>query len=158
MTNNGYHVHEVNPYFAQAQSEHRELHGAIERIHNVLEETPESDATSARVAEVTALIVSLRDRLARHFEQEENGGYLEEAIVRVPQIAPQAALLQRQHGEFLAAANAMLDHARSEDAAPSVWSSLKVDYLRFAKRLRAHEAAEDALLMRAFNEVPDFDN
>lgn len=156
--NNGYHIHEVNPYFAQARSEHRELHVAIERIHAVLEETRESDATSARIAEVTALIVALRDRLARHFEQEENGGYLEEAIVRVPQIAPQAAALQKQHGEFLAAANAMLDHARSGDTAPSVWSALKTDYVRFAKRLRAHEAAEDALLMRAFNENPDFDS
>jgi len=104
--NNGYHVHEVNPYFTQAKSEHRELHAAIERIHQVLDETREVDALNQRVAEVTALITALCDRLARHFEQEENGGYLEEAIVRLPQIAPQAITLQRQHGEFLSAANA----------------------------------------------------
>jgi len=149
---NGYHVHEVNPYYAQARSEHRELHSAIERIHQVLDETREIDASIQRISEVTALITALRDRLARHFEQEENGGYLEEAVMRVPQIAPQALILQRQHGEFLSAANAMLDHALSPDAAPSVWANLKADYITFAKKLNAHEAAENALLSRAFNE------
>jgi len=156
--NNGYKVHEVNPYYTQAQGEHRELHAAIERIHHVLDETREIDASSRQVAEVTALVTALRDRLARHFEREENGGYLEEAIVRVPQIAPQAIILQRQHGEFLTAANAMLDHARSTDAAPLVWANLKADYALFAKRLTAHEAAENALLSRAFNEDSGLDH
>jgi len=155
--NNGYHVHEVNPYYAQARSEHRELHAAIERIHQVLDETREIDASIQRVSELTAHITALRDRLARHFEQEENGGYLEEAIVRMPQIAPQAAMLQKQHGEFLTAANDMLAHARSSDAAPHVWAALKADYLLFAKRLNAHEAAENALLSRAFNEDSGLD-
>ncbi|MCE9606383.1 MAG: hemerythrin domain-containing protein [Planctomycetia bacterium] len=155
--NNGYHVHEVNPYYTQAVSEHRELHTAIERIHRILDETREVDASTARIAELTEFVSALRDRLARHFEQEENGGYLEEAIVRVPQIAPQAAILQRQHGEFLAAADEMLDHARAADAAPLVWANLKADYALFAKRLNAHEAAENSLLSRAFNEDSGLD-
>lgn len=155
--NNGYYVHEINPYYAQARSEHRDLHAAIERIHHELAVTREVDASIERITEVTTLIVDLRDRLARHFQQEENGGYLEEAIVRVPQIAAQATTLQRQHGEFLATANTMLDHARSTEAAPLVWSALKTDYDLFAKRLNAHEAAENALLSRAFNEAADFD-
>lgn len=155
--NNGYYVHEINPYYAQARSEHRELHAVIERIHRELENTREINASSERIAEVTTLIVDLRDRLARHFQQEENGGYLEEAIVRMPHTAPQAMALQRQHGEFLATANTMLDHARSTEAAPLVWSTLKTDYDLFAKRLNAHEAAENALLSRAFNEAAETD-
>jgi plasmid maintenance system antidote protein VapI len=155
--NNGYYVHEVNPYYSQARSEHRELHAAIERIHRELDVTREIDVSVGRITEVTGLIVDLRDRLARHFEREENGGYLEEAIVRVPHIAAQAMALQRQHGEFLATANVMLEHARSTDAAPQVWAALKADYDLFAKRLNAHEAAEDALLSRAFNEAAESD-
>jgi hypothetical protein len=40
------------------------------------------------------------------------------------------------------------------ELAPIVWMKLKADYRQFTKRLKAHEAAEDALLRRAFNEDP----
>ncbi|MCE9607011.1 MAG: hemerythrin domain-containing protein [Planctomycetia bacterium] len=154
---NGHYVHEVNPYYLQARSEHRDLHAAIERIRSKLDGTCEVDASAASIAEIRLLITDLRDRLACHFRQEEKGGYLEEATIRLPQVAPQASALQRQHEELLAAANAMLYHAYSADAAPLVWSDLKADYTRFSKHVEAHEAAENALLSRAFNEDSGLD-
>lgn len=156
--NGGYRIHEVNPYYTQARSEHKELHAAIERIHATLDATRDVDASVRSIEKATVLIAVLRDRLAQHFEQEEQGGYLEEAVVRVPQLASQALQLQRQHAEFLQAAGAMLEHARSTEAAPLVWANLKTDYVLFAKKLNAHEAAENALLARAFNEDTGVDS
>lgn len=155
--NNGFHIHEINPYYLQAKSEHRDLHAAVERIHRELDDVREVDASIQQVSDVTRLVADLRDRLKRHFQQEEQGGYLEEAVVRVPQIAPQATLLQRQHEEFLKAADAMLEHANSNDPAPQIWAALKAGYLLFAKKLNAHEAAENALLGKAFNEDSGLD-
>lgn len=154
----GYHVHEVNPFYTQARNEHRELHGAVESIRRLLDETNAADVTAAQVNEAAAAIIALRERLSQHFQQEEEGGYLEEAIVRVPTLAPQASQLQKQHGEFLVTADAMLAHARGSAPPTSIWRELKTDYERFAKRLQAHEAAEDALLGRAFNESAEYDN
>ena len=151
---NDFHVHEVNPFYVQAVGEHRDLHAAVDRIRHVLEGRAERDAATADVAAAKALILALRERLARHFAQEEEGGYLDEAVTRVPKMAPQARSLQRQHHEFLDLADAMLVDAGSDEATSVVWSKLKSDYVSFAKRLSAHEAAEDVLLQRAFNEDP----
>lgn len=151
---NGSNIHQVDPYYLQALSEHRELHFAVDRIRRILEECPEIDASGQSIAELTRGIADLRDLLERHFLQEEEGGYLEEAIARSPQAAPQALVLHRQHGDLLGLANGMLAAAIPGESAPIVWMKLKADYLRFAKRLNAHEAAEDSLLQRAFNEDP----
>jgi iron-sulfur cluster repair protein YtfE (RIC family) len=149
---NGYHVHEANPFYVQAVAEHRELHAAVERIHKLLTDRPDGDATPEHVAEATRDIRELRDKLAQHFAQEEEGGYLEEAVGRFPQVALQAETLQRQHGTLLKLANLMLADAETGDKAPAVWRKLQADYDPFAKRLHAHEAAENVLLQRAFNE------
>ena len=148
---NGYHVHEANPFYVQAVSEHRELHAAVDRIRRLLD-APLDDATRERAVDARHSLLVLRDQLARHFAQEEAGGYLEEAIVRLPQIAPQAKVLQRQHRDFLDRANAMLADAETGDSAANALLKLKADYVAFAKRLEAHEAAENVLLQRAFNE------
>jgi hypothetical protein len=149
-----FHTHEANPYYLQAIGEHRELHAAIDRIRHLLEDRAESDATDDSVAEVIQSILAFRERLARHFTQEEEGGYLEEAIAQLPQVASQVDVLQRQHHEFIELADAMLANAGTADIAAIIWSRLKSDYDLFAKRLNAHEAAEDFLLQRAFNEDP----
>ena len=150
--NNGNYVHEANPFYTQAVNEHRELHAAVQHIEETLHQCEPCEATAERLAEAKQLIVTLRDHLAHHFAQEEQGGYLEEAIIRVPQMSHQADMLQRQHAEFLRLANNMLADAQAGVPQPTAWRNLKADYLQFAKRLKAHEAAENALLQRAFNE------
>lgn len=150
--NNGIHIHEADPFYVQALAEHRELHAAVERIRRLLASGLSGAEGGPTAVDAVHAVGNLRDQLQRHFEQEEAGGYLEEAVARLPQIAPQAKTLQRQHREFLDLANAMLAAAESEDSATSMLPKLKTDFDLFAKRLEAHEAAENILLERAFNE------
>ena len=152
--NHDHHVHEVNPFYVQALAEHRELHAAIEQIRRLLDSGLSGADVGQRAVNAAHAVLNLRDQLQRHFDQEEGGGYLEEAVTRLPQIAPQATILQRQHHEFLDLANAMLAAAETGDSATSVLLKLKTDFESFAKRLEAHEAAENKLLERAFNEDP----
>jgi hypothetical protein len=156
--NNDYYVHETNPFYLQAVAEHRELHAAVERIRKLLVDRRDLDATPEHVAAATRDIRELRDKLARHFAQEEEGGYLEEAVGRFPAVAPQAATLQRQHAALLKLANLMLADAETGDKAPAVWRKLQADYDPFAKRINVHEAAENVLLQRAFNEDLGIEN
>lgn len=150
--NNIYHIHEANPFCVQAVAEHRVLHAAFEQIRAALKTCCAAEATQAAVDEATRRIQKLRDGLAEHFRQEEDGGYLEEAAARNPPLAPQAEALQAEHRVLLKMADALLADARRAEPPPAVWNRLNNDYQQFEQRLRAHEAAEEALLQRAFNE------
>lgn len=147
-------LHEVNPFFQQAVTEHRELHEVFEHLRTYLNSTEQP--TSERLDEALRQLSELRARLAQHFAQEEKGGYLEEAIIRLPRIQPQAAILQRQHGEFLESANQLLRDARLQQTVAECWRSLRDGYGLLLKRLEAHEAAENKLLQTAFNEDMGF--
>lgn len=149
--NGVHHVHEQHPFFVQAMNDHEHLRRCVAEIHELLDRHRDQVSCEA-VTEATRLIVALRDDLRRHFEQEEEGGYLEEALTRVPSMAPQAAQLQKQHAEFLKIAEQMIADAQCGDRPEGIWTRLKGDYARFAKKLLAHEASENKLLERAFNE------
>ena len=150
--NGNYHTHERHPMFTQALHEHEHLHQAVDKIHAMLDKYAKHDITQGEVAEATGVVQSLYDQMRKHFEQEEEGGYLEEAITRVPTLAAQAAVLQQQHAELSQIAGQMLADAGSIGRPVDVWTRLKADYARFAKKLLGHEAAENKLLERAFNE------
>ncbi len=150
--NNGVHVHTSNPIYLQAVSEHEHLHAAVDRIHESLVSYSATAVDAAAIESVRRQIAALREQLQKHFAQEELGGYLEEALTRSPVLAPQASVLQRQHAEFLTLASQMLSDAVCCDPPHVTWERLKSDYELFAKRLKGHEAAENRLLQRAFNE------
>ena len=150
--NGNHHSHERNPLFTQAVNEHQHLHQAVEEIHALLNKHADRDVTEADVVEATNVVQSLHDQMRRHFEQEEEGGYLEEAITRVPALAAQAGVLQQQHAELSKLAGQMLADARSTGRPVEIWLRLKADYARLAKKLLGNEAAENKLLERAFNE------
>ncbi len=150
--NNGVHLHTSNPIYLQAVSEHEHLHAVVDRIHAALGRCSDTAVDAAAIAAVREQITALRDQLQKHFAQEELGGYLEEALTRAPSLAPQATILQRQHAEFLTLASHMLSDAACCDPPQVTWVRLKADYEQFAKRLKAHESAENRLLQIAFNE------
>lgn len=150
--NGVHHVHEQHPFFVQATHDHARLHQAVEAIHQLLEATEDAAIDCHAVQTVTTAIIALRHDLREHFEREEQGGYLEEAVTRVPELVPQANQLQKQHAEFLRLAEEMVADAQCGDQPVGVWNRLKDDYTRFAKQLLAHESAENRLLERAFNE------
>jgi hypothetical protein len=146
------HVHEQHPFYVQAMHDHAHLHQAVEEIHQLLANRVGGEINCEAVTQATDLIVALREQLRLHFEREELGGYLEEALTRVPALAPQAAQLQKQHAEFLQLAEQMTNDAKCGEQPAVIWTRLTADYTRFAKKLLAHEAAENQLLERAFNE------
>ena len=155
--NNGIHVHEINPYYVHALAEHRELHTAIERIRSLLNSDLTGDAAALKGIEATHAVLALRDHLRRHFTQEEAGGYLEEAVTRLPRIAPQASALQRQHRELLDAVERLLPNPDAVVSGKTALATMKDEFEIFVRRLLAHEAAENVLLEQAFNEAPGLD-
>lgn len=146
------HVNEgVNPFLEQALAEHHDLHRTVEEIGSLLDSVPASEAGAALAAQALRRVDDLRGKLRQHFAQEEEGGYLEEAIARLPSLAPQAAVLQKQHAEFMQLADRLVGDARAAATPADVWRVLHDGFKTYSKKLLAHEAAENSLLQRAYN-------
>lgn len=142
----------VHPFLERALSEHDELHHVVEKLQDWLHAEPAAEVTCEMVAQARDRLASLRGMIGKHFAQEEEGGYLEEAISHAPALAAPAAGLQRQHAELLRLADRMLRQANENYPPDVAWASMQTSLDQFAVKLLSHEAAENMLLGRAFNE------
>lgn len=140
----------VQPYLEQALAEHHELHAFADSILRLLA-TPPREVMAEHFETVVARMKELRDRLQAHFAQEEEGGYLDEAVSRAPNVAAQAAALQRQHQRFVELGDQIIERAGAAKDWRHRWNELGPEVQRFIARLVAHEEAENALLAKAFN-------
>lgn len=156
--NNGYYIHEANPFYVQALAERRALHTAVERLRKFVADRSSSKATKTQLAELRRCIEKLCDHLVRHVAEETAGGCLEEASARNPKIAAEAETLQRQYRDFLKTAEKLRTIAEHPSLTADVWNTLRSDCDQFAERLRENEAGESALLQNAFNEAPEFES
>lgn len=131
-------------------SQHRDLHARILALRAAF--TPEEVPASPAAAEVRHLLLGLRDRLAEHFAQEEQGGFLEESIARMPRLSAAARGVVAEHPRLLAALDALLEHVPVRDIRPQEWSEARARFTDFADRLFAHERSEHAVVQQGYNE------
>jgi len=141
---------ENNPFFERALLEHRELNRCVHELEQCFALAP-LEVTPQSCREATERLQKLRDHLAAHFAQEEEGGYLEEALSRVPRLGPQAAVLERQHAPLLARLDAILDEFRQPRHTVEHWPRLAAEFRGFVRSLLEHEVAENRIVQAACN-------
>jgi hypothetical protein len=130
-------VKESLTFVAHLKSEHRNLQRAIvEVVH-------ESHGPAADLLEH---LRQLRGQLARHFQDEDEGGCLEEAVARCPAVAEQAMWVTWEHPLLLEELDALIQQLASRNLVMDDW---REDFMRFTKKLTAHEEAEDRIVSRA---------
>lgn len=125
-------------YLTHLRAEHRELDERLRRI----EREWTSEPTKA-IRQLIRDLQALRRDLAHHFEEEDSGGCLEEAVSRQPSLGHEVDRLGREHPELLAKLDQLIDTLTKPDEA-------KEECLRFAELLHDHEAAEDRILEESF--------
>jgi hemerythrin len=114
-----------------------------------------SPDVDARPGDIAAVLRRLRIDIARHFREEDEGGCLEEATLRVPALSAEAQRIESEHAELLA----LLDDLVAQAEAPR-WSVRALEvfeqtFEEFYQRMRAHEAAENELLRKGFGAALD---
>jgi iron-sulfur cluster repair protein YtfE (RIC family) len=139
-----------SPFLEQALAEHRELQRMVGTLRERLS-LPADEISEADYQAGLEDLKRLKARLEAHFEQEEQGGYFDEAISRLPRIAPQAASLQKQHGEFVRVVSEILSPPQGRGTRHEHWRRMQTEFKQFARKLMAHERVEDEILGRAFN-------
>ena len=139
---------EHEAFIAAFQAEHREMGGLVQTLRHVFDDA--QVWSHETLSEGTGALASLTKHLRHHFEQEEEGGYLEEALSAAPRFSQEAAILVAQHPVMLRQANQALEFARSVDDA-SAWDKLKNEVKSLIAAMIAHETAENKIVQQALN-------
>jgi iron-sulfur cluster repair protein YtfE (RIC family) len=144
----------ANAFIEAIKAEHRDLGARVHAIQNLLEEEFPAAETPFAAARLAELLDDLRERLDRHFDQEEKGGFLEEALVHAPQMSGDAQRLMDEHPELLRATTDLVAKALACHTA-AAWPGLREAASILLKRLRQHEAGENRVLLSGFNIDPE---
>ena len=138
------HTHE---HIALAvRAEHRQLHRRLHEIEQLFTE-PIPSIEAART--IVRDLVTLRAQLAEHFDREETGGFLDDAVSLAPRLSPDAARLMRDHSAFLAELDSMIELAKDAITADE-YTALREKALDLFHALRLHEAGEERILQEVF--------
>lgn len=140
----------TNAYWKLCQSEHEELRARLRALRESIEGL--RAAPRGPREELSRQLCELRDQLREHFAQEEQGGYMEEALSRAPKFSALAAELERQHPLLLAEATQLAHLAGTAPAADLPRFLTRTQ--EFCAALARHEGAEARILQTAFNRDP----
>lgn len=130
--------------------EHRELHAAIAAVRCLLEKG--SGSPNGCADDLVAALNSLRHHLADHFAKEEQGGFLEESVARVPRLSKAVAGVLAEHPRLLAEIDALIESVPTTAMPPEAWRSCGQGFDRFAGHLVTHERNENSVVQEGYNE------
>jgi len=129
-------------------AQHRELYELVSALRAALDQpyTPERRGAAHR------LLGELRTHLRRHFDQEERGGFLEEAICRLPRLSGAVQHILDDHEKLLAEIDGLLKELAARDHDAETWSATGRHFAAFAAHLSVHERNEHAVVQDGYNE------
>lgn len=130
-------------------AEHRELFTLIQAVRTAFAAPGEPSA--ARRAGVVESLRLLRCHLRDHFSQEECGGFMEEAVTRIPRLSAAMRSILGQHPALLGQLDRVIA-ALEPPESPGSWAIAAGDYEAFAAQMTAHERRENAVLQEGYNE------
>lgn len=125
-------------------AQHRELHDLLVDARAGL--------ASQACAAARERLVTLRDHLSQHFEQEERGGFLEESLTRMPRLAAEVRKVLADHPRLLAELDGLINCLSAGDSGRDAWRQAGHDFEAFASHLLAHERSENAVVQEGYNE------
>lgn len=128
-------------------AQHRELHDRMLDARTAF-----AAASAGPTPAVRERLAVLRDHLARHFEQEERGGFLEESQARMPRLSRAARMVLEEHPALLGDLDRLLERIGARDIGVEPWRQAGRDFEAFASRLLAHERNENAVVQEGYNE------
>jgi hemerythrin len=134
----------------QTHEEHARLHQLLDDCRAQLALPTGPTATTAE--KLQTHLTDLYEHLARHFAHEEHGGWLDEAVIRLPRLATQLTALEKQHATLLERLAELIRKVQTIANEAVAWQTVAADFEGFARQLLAHEACEERILQQGFNE------
>ncbi len=141
---------ERQAYVTHLRAEHERLRECLDLIDH--EWTPQSErpCKAGDLCQALCALQSLRTELVHHFQEEESGGCIEEAVSLQPSLSCEANQLEGEHPELLEQLDLLIRRMSAHSRAGESTDETKQQFRRFAEQLQAHEAAENRILERSF--------
>lgn len=135
---------------AHVLAEHRDLFHLMLSVRSAFAASvpPTPDHRAALVASLH----QLRQHLAEHFSQEEQGGFLEESVARVPRLSAAVRSILGQHPALLAELDRVIEDLETIAGGAESWTRADHDFEVFSAHMAAHERSENAVVQEGYNE------
>lgn len=132
-------------------AEQRHLHVRLQKIQKLFKTEHNELPTPERMKELHRELAELRQELAELYRQEDQGGFLEEAIAQRPSIGPHVMALNQEHEALLAEADRLLIYCQSLPGSQELWQLLGAQYRDLKRKLCKHELQSTLLVQQGFN-------
>lgn len=133
---------------------HRQINERVRHIRLELDRLANRLPAPTEIHQLSDKLRRLYTELARHFDEEQQGGTIKEAISRNPKVADEADRLFGEHAGLL---ESLMDVHRGLDKSIEVIQSISKlagDFHAFAEALLTHEAFENHILEQGRNVAP----
>ncbi len=137
-------------YRHEFEVQHQHLGAVLDSLAASLGTVAERPDDVGTRVEMLRLLRKLEHLLPEHFEYEEAGGYLAEALAVAPQLTRRAQRLRNEHSWFVTKLAALANRARDAGESPGSWKALAAGVRKFTYELRNHELKENSLVQDAF--------
>jgi iron-sulfur cluster repair protein YtfE (RIC family) len=137
-------------YVVHLRTEHRRLHDWLLSIKRQWPLIGRHSADRAALLKLMGGLIALRAELAHHFEEEESGGCLEEAVSHQPSLSHDVHQLEHEHPELLKRLDRLIEQVREFSFSEDHATTIEQEFRQFADELRAHELAENRILEESF--------
>lgn len=137
------------------ESEHQQLRRAILDRRRAFNAPADQGLTSDLVAVVSPKLMAYRDSMREHFAMEEEGGYMDEAVARLPSLSHNADKLMAEHKPLMAAIERIIARLQGNSLSATEWNECCDDFKKFSEQVAVHEANENWLLHHGFNLADD---
>jgi len=124
-------------------------HGSLLELLSRLEAATQP-GTEGGTGPLPALLREVQANLRRHFDFEEQDGYMSQALTDAPHLYNAAQELLAEHGRMAADLNALITFAAAAEGA--VTPTLQVQVRQWVLLVRRHEARENSLIQKACNQ------
>jgi len=135
-------------YVTRIGADHKRLRECLQVIEQQWTQQPSSPV--ATMPEILHGLQMLRTDLAHHFEEEECGGCMEEAVSHQASLSPDVARLEQEHPKLLGEVDRLIEWLSTHSKPGDSMDKIKPEFLKFSRQLHAHEAAENRILEKGF--------
>lgn len=138
-------------FLQEIKQDNKELHRLLDDSREMLLSVRRTFSRK-RLREVLS---ELCDRLAMHFALEEAFGYFDDPLTVAPRLSKQAECLRSQHAELFLQVRAIseeFDRHSPRMGIHTLHQHLAPRFRAFDEKLRQHEAAENELILGAFDD------
>ena len=132
--------------FAQIAAEHRNSKQRASQLLQLVRRPIEESPLPTALSELPTHLRDLSKLMRRHIAWETAGGYLDEAVARVPRLAGDADVIERQHADLRRDVAVLVDISKYATSSLDIWKQMGGAVAQFVGKLLPHETEESRIL------------